>query len=587
MTAERILRAAALLIAVLAFADPALTRAALSRPTVIVLQASAADRSLAARAAAAVATRFDVSRVDRPGAAAYVLVGSDLPEGWRPPADAKVFAVVPGADDPVVQIRQLTIPTEVSVDSVASAVADLHVSGTGDRDVTVALVADGVRLRQVTQRVSGADTRVQVPITFVPTQAGVVRLRVEAAATGREPAVADTVVNITTRVWRVLAFDGRPSYPATFVRRALEADPRFSVTTRVVTSRASAIQTNSAPSSLSDWQSLAAFDLVIIGAPEVLGASEADALERYMRERNGAVILLPETTQGPLLAKLTGQPGWVEDRRVVPVPVSPAAAGNETWAAAEFVWPARWPSLTAPLATPGAGGPGAEVRHAVWQIPVGAGRLVVSSAVDGWRSRAGAASGFSAFWRTTAAAAAQATPPAVDIRLRERLLTPGQWVDVAVGMFSGGEPSTRLTGPFTGGPTIRLWPSEPTSTGAGREWLGSFRAPDEPGRYSLEVTSSSGPSGRAEFLVAAPDGADEPVRPSAERDGLSELAAAAHGGRVVPATELVTLPAQVAEVVNSSPAREVWHPMRSVWWLVPFTLCAAGEWWLRRRRGER
>ena len=26
-------------------------------------------------------------------------------------------------------------------------------------------------------------------------------------------------------------------------------------------------------------------------------------------------------------------------------------------------------------------------------------------------------------------------------------------------------------------------------------------------------------------------------------------------------------------------------PMRSAWWLPPFALALAGEWWLRRRRG--
>ena len=55
---------------------------------------------------------------------------------------------------------------------------------------------------------------------------------------GRESAVADKVLDVHARTWQVLAFDGRTSYAATFVRRALETDPRFNVTTLVVTSRA-------------------------------------------------------------------------------------------------------------------------------------------------------------------------------------------------------------------------------------------------------------------------------------------------------------------------------------------------------------
>ena len=44
-----------------------------------------------------------------------------------------------------------------------------------------------------------------------------------------------------------------------------------------MTSRASAIQTSAAPSTLSDPASLAAFDLVVIGAPDVFGDAEAAA----------------------------------------------------------------------------------------------------------------------------------------------------------------------------------------------------------------------------------------------------------------------------------------------------------------------
>jgi hypothetical protein len=125
------------------------------------------------------------------------------------------------------------------------------------------------------------------------------------------------------------------------------------------------------------------------------------------------------------------------------------------------------------------------------------------------------------------------------------------------------------------------------TSSTGGEWTGAFRAPDLPGRYQLTVTSGAGASGSVEFLVVAEDGVDSPVHPFLERDGLAELAAAAHRGSVVPAAQLASLPSQLSAVVATSPRREPWHPMHSVWWLMPFTLCAAGEWWLRRHRGER
>ena len=584
MTAERILRGVALLIAALGFIDPALTRAAQHRQTVVVLHASPSDRNLALEAVAALQPTFDVSRVDVPDAAAYVIAGTGLPEDWRPPTNARVFTVTPAATAPGLKILQFIGPGEVSLDSIAPLEAEVHVGGTGDREVMVSLIADGVRLSQAPHRVSGTDTRIRVPLTFVPAQTGLVRLRVEAVLTGADPVVADKVLDVHARAWQVLAFDGRPSYAATFVRRALESDPRFTVTTRVVTSRASAIQTNIGPSTLTDHASLAAFDLIIVGAPEAFGEAEARALQRYLSERQGAVILLPETLSGVLLPRLSGQAVWHEERRIQPAPVRPpAGTGNDAWTAAEFLWPARWPPLAEPLATLDAPAEGSSApRPAVWQVPIGGGRLAVSSAIDGWRSRAGSASGFSAFWRWTAAALAQATPSLINVTMPRRLLTPGQWAQVSVGMFSAGQPQARVTGGSMDA-TVRLWPVNDGATGTGREWAGEFRAPDLPGRYRLGVTSGAAASGQVEFLVVD----DAPISAAPEREGLAVLAASTHGGRMVAADQLRQLPAQISEIVTTGPGREPWHPMRSVWWLLPFTLCAAGEWWLRRHRGER
>ena len=593
MIGERILRGAALLIAVLAFVDPALTRAAQDRPTVVVLNASPSTRDLTRDVIAALEPAFDVSRADVPDAAAYVVAGTDLPEGWRPPADSRVFTVTPGAASPELKILQFIAPLEVSLDSIAPVEVEVQIDGSGDREVIVSLLADGVRLSQTPYKVPASETRIRAPLTFVPTQTGLVRLRVEAAMTGREPVVADRVLDVHARTWKVLAFDGRPSYAATFVRRALESDPRFKVSTRVVTSRASAIQTSAAPSTLADSAALADFDLIIVGAPETFGEPEVRALQQYARERRGAVILLPETMDGVLLQGLSGQASWREDRRNEPVTVSPVAAttavgpgGNDTWTAAEFLWPVRWPPLAETLAALGPKTQGASAPlSAVWQMPIGGGRLGVSSAIDGWRSRAGSDSGFAVFWRATAAAMAQSTPPLVDVAMRERLLTPGEWAKVSISTFGSSELSARVTGNSTESP-VRLWAVNAPS-GTSGEWSGAFRAPDRPGRYRLGVTGGAGVSGAVEFLVAAQDGADSPVSTALERDGLGALAASAHRGRVVTADQLRQLPTQISEVVASSPAREAWHPMRSVWWLVPFTLCAAGEWWLRRHRGER
>jgi hypothetical protein len=180
---------------------------------------------------------------------------------------------------------------------------------------------------------------------------------------------------------------------------------------------------------------------------------------------------------------------------------------------------------------------------------------------------------------------AQATPPIVDVTMTRRLLTPGQWGHVSVGVFSGADPAARITGSSIDAP-VRLWPVNTKRSGTGRAWSGAFRAPDAPGRYRLTVTGGAA-LGAVEFQVVDRDGVEAPIRIAPERVGLSALAASAHRGRVVPADQMKQLSAQISESVTAGPERERWHPMRSIWWLMPFTLCAAGEWWLRRHRGER
>ena len=56
----------------------------------------------------------------------------------------------------------------------------------------------------------------------------------------------------------------------------------------------------------------------------------------------------------------------------------------------------------------------------------------------------------------------------------------------------------------------------------------------------------------------------------------------------------VTIPGHVADLerfvrntVNVPRTTLVRHPMRSVWWIVPFAACLSVEWWQRRRRGLR
>ncbi len=70
----------------------------------------------------------------------------------------------------------------------------------------------------------------------------------------------------------------RPSWNATFVRRALEQDPSFDVSTLVQASKGLEVRAGTPPAALTA-DALSAFEAVVVGAPEELRASEVEALQ--------------------------------------------------------------------------------------------------------------------------------------------------------------------------------------------------------------------------------------------------------------------------------------------------------------------
>jgi hypothetical protein len=61
----------------------------------------------------------------------------------------------------------------------------------------------------------------------------------------------------------------------------------------------------------------------------------------------------------------------------------------------------------------------------------------------------------------------------------------------------------------------------------------------------------------------------------------------AHQGRILHASELRQLGSLLERATKPERRREVRHPMRSFWWLLPFAFALSAEWWLRRRAGAR
>jgi len=378
---------------------------------------------------------------------------------------------------------------------------------------------------------------------------------------------------VTRRTLRVLSYEARPSWAATFVRRSLEDDPRFEVVVRSMTSRGVAADAGAPPATLDRAEDLTEFDVVIVSTPEALGDRAAAALEGYLRNREGAVVLLPGETGSSVATRLTGITNWSVDRRPALVEVE---AGGGAWTASEFVWPSTWPRGAETLT--GCLSPG---RCAVWRVPVGGGRVVVSSALDGWRTRGTEGSQFDAFWRVIVGNEATATPRPVEIALRSRLVATDGRVSADV-RVTGAPITPTAEWQNTEGRTeaVRLWPS------GGGGYSAEFRAPDVPGRYRLVVTTmgATAAEARAEFIVVEPGQIHSTLPDSLD---LLSAFASSRGGAVVPMQEVGTLPARLTAATPVTAAPVPSNPMRSPFWLLPFAGLLAVEWWSRRRRGAR
>jgi hypothetical protein len=122
---------------------------------------------------------------------------------------------------------------------------------------------------------------------------------------------------------------------------------------------------------------------------------------------------------------------------------------------------------------------------------------------------------------------------------------------------------------------IRLWP-------AARP--GAFEGTVQPGsvgqcRIEAAITYPVELAGSASLAVV------EQPRLLPRAPAALERAIAAHGGVLVDRGEEAQLIAGAGERLSSSVEPRETRPMRSPWWVVPFTACLGGEWWLRRRRG--
>ena len=317
---------------------------------------------------------------------------------------------------------------------------------------------------------------------------------------------------------------------------------------------------------------------MVVGGLDRLSAAEARSLDRYARERGGAVVLLPDQRidAGPARDLIEGQE-LIERLLEQPATLAVTPPAASIRASELLVLRSLMPVTEVIARVPGADASAAAGAPVIVSIPRGDGRLLLSGAMDAWRYRASDNGAFDRFWQSTIAGLALAVLPPIAIDTEPRLLRPGEQAHVIVRMRSRNV--TAISASVDGDRPIRLLPDPQTG-----QYRGRFVARDTPGRSSVEVQAT----GTRSLTASRPLLVQSDVRRVSQTagPGLGMLASSHRGVDVTP-ERLDDLRLFLSGAIASRRVPLVRHPMRSTWWIVPFAGCLSAEWWLRRRRGLR
>jgi hypothetical protein len=561
---ERALRWTAIAIAALAFIDPQLTVTASARPRISVMRTGGAAAETAQGAVRRELVRdFDVvDGLDR-SADAIVVVGDRYPsESFD--SNAKISTVTLDGTAPRVAIVNVTAPR--AVPPVTTVRLSVEVAGNRARGETSTLIvrSGGARVAQLSHTWTADAERWHPEADVVPVGEGpfVFEIRVDEIDT-------KVVVDAAPRL-RVLVTEARPSWASSFVRRALEEDPRFEVSGVLAASPGTMVRSGPAP----EWPAdLRDFDAVIVGGFDRLSSAQLALLERFARERGGTAILVPDAAL-PSGAAQRLIPGVILHETLLEQPARLAAPAMPSIQASELLEASRLPSSTTVLARASSSN-----DAVVWSMPSGDGRILVCGAMDAWRFRSDTDNLYDRFWQSAAAGAALAARPAIDVTLVPERAAPGERVQVVARIRSLeqhrlGE-RLAIAARLDDQP-IRLWPDAASGV-----FSGSFVVPSASGDaiHRVTATLADGSSGSAPFVIDA--------KPSPSLGPPLGWLARSHGGVDVNASQMGELARHFRRALTPSSIRAQRHPMRTPWWVVPFAVCLSGEWWLRRQRGAR
>ena len=582
-----VLRAAAILLAVVAAIDPAWTSQQKAALPVDVRAAGNADERLAEGVRQRVRQLEDVTVDGSSSPAAIVLAGSRLRRMEYLPPGIPV-SVVAAPDGPNVMVEEVSVPRPLLAGLSSSIEATLSATGMAGTVSRLALEQDGLEIAAIDHRWTAETERYTARFEHLPPKAGVGVVRVAARPDEREVAAEDNHAEaqavVEDRKLRVLILEPRPSWTATFLRRTLEEDPVFEVTALARPSRGISARAGNPPTQISA-SALERFDVVIAGAPEELRDGELSALTEFSQRRGGTVVFVPDRRpSGPYAGRMAiGR----FDETLVQTPIA-LVGTNPPMKGSEFITVVEPPAgvdilASLPQKRPGLSEHSESKAPVIVSWPTGAGRTIFSGALDAWRYRA-VDDGFARFWKARIAQAAVSAPRALEIELDPAPAVAGDFVDVRARVrpteFASGGNSIelpRVSARIVSGDgstfPVRLWPTAEIGVFEGR-----VRAPEQ-GRHVVEVTAGTVTSSQP-LIVAAGSRDSNAGSPAS----LRQLAAAT-GGVVVSTRDLAPLN-NLLERIDRPLVATVLHPARSIAWLLAFIGVVSLEWWLRRRQGH-
>ena len=568
-------RLVAIAIAVAAAVDPSIAIDAATRPRIaVVVQDAHAPDAARVRDDLLRELGADHDVVPRvvSDAAAAIVIGDRYPGDPVPDSMPVMTVSIPQPSDGV-RIVRVAAPREVPPATRIRVDVDVDAPGARGRTTELRARVGGIDSSTVSHRWTKPDERWRASLEVVPVGEPPFVVRVSAttpvAAGAPASSTADVIVRRRTTPIAVEFADARPSWASTFVRRALEADPRFRVES--VNGESRGITTTTRGAAPLDDAQLNRFDAVVLGGLDRLTVNDVAGVERYIRERGGAVVVLPDqrVDRGPVRPLL---PDFTERLLERPAALVSPSGGAVLRASELLIASTLAAGASVVMRTPAEEG-----EAVVVTIPFAVGRMLVSGAMDAWRYRATDGGAFDRFWQSTIAGLALATPPAIDVEVTPAVLRPRDAASVTVRVRNR-EPAA-VAASFGGRP-VRLVPEAERGVYSGR-----LTAGETANLTTLEVQALDDHGERELAVLSVPIVVDAQA-PARDEAPLSLLSASHHGLDVAPGRTREIVDA-LRQSVHPARATVHPHPMRSPWWLVPFVACLSIEWWQRRRGGLR